>query len=67
MRPSLVVIPPPRFDGDASIGQARKPALVQTLVAESAVEAFRVRFCTVFPGSMKCSVTPRSCVRRSKT
>lgn len=49
MPPSLVVVPPPALDGDASIGQAREPAFVQTLVAESAVEALGVCVLHRFP------------------
>lgn len=42
MRPGVVVVDPPGFDGLASIGQADEPALVQAFVAEPPVEAFDV-------------------------
>src|SRR5574343_462369 len=43
MRPMLVVVSAPSSDQDTSLGQARKPMVVQALISESAVEAFDER------------------------
>ena len=43
MWPMLVVVPAPGSDQDTSLRQTRKPVVIQTLVPESAIEAFDKR------------------------
>src|SRR5690349_17903966 len=43
MRPSDIVVQAPRLNRLLRIGQAHEPALVETLVTEPAIEAFRER------------------------
>jgi hypothetical protein len=52
MRPTMVVIVAPRFDGCARLGQTQEYMLVETFVAQAAVERFHDAFCTGLPGAM---------------
>src|SRR3954453_5503073 len=42
MRPSFVVVQPPRFDLSPRIGQVLEPVRVQALIPKASVEAFDV-------------------------
>jgi hypothetical protein len=52
MRPTMVVIVAPRFDGCARLGQTQEYMLVETFVAKRLLNDSTKAFCTGLPGAI---------------
>ena len=60
MRPVQIVVHPPVFDRPLGVRQAQEPVLVETLVAQSAVEALDESVLLGLARIDECSWTPAS-------